>query len=315
MNSLMTTASEKGSNAEVYTKECAICGKFFETTTKQRKYCDTCRDHPENKSREYARGLMMSKNRLYEPEVLEYTCAHCGEKFKTIQRLVLSSGSIDNKEYFCSPKCKEEHLKARATCRFCGKSLKDKEDYAVGVWSKQFCDDKCLAQYNWHVAEEKGKIKKCALCGEAFVSGKQRKFFCSQTCYSAAVKKGWKPPVSDGPKTCVQLLPCIVCGKRVKREFPLPLPREFTPTFCTKTCYDKYQADQIEQQRRREASILAYKSEKHPRKPVTKNDNLCATCKTPYRDCEKMRSNFQTLPEGACCNKAGVVVSCPRYKT
>lgn len=98
-------------------KRC-ICGKFFETLTEKRKYCnDKCRP----------------RKKYYTPKPkIEKICKQCGTDFST--------GRKD--KIFCLPKCKNEYYRLRRNwtkkrCPNCGETFSTSKSYQI------YCSPNC----------------------------------------------------------------------------------------------------------------------------------------------------------------------------
>ena len=80
------------------TKECPICGGYFETTNNLRKYCDDCSAHTQAREREYDKAYKESYYRMYEPELIHGTCSECGKDFDIPKKF---KELLKNNLYFC----------------------------------------------------------------------------------------------------------------------------------------------------------------------------------------------------------------------
>lgn len=131
------------------TKECPICGSYFETDSNRRKYCDDCADHPERKRKKYERALAQSKRRLYTPNIFHGTCSQCGKEFEMYEHLVFDffDDSQNHKIVFCSKKCQTNWKHDHANCTYCGKSLKDNPYYDPSNANTKYCSDECRDAY------------------------------------------------------------------------------------------------------------------------------------------------------------------------
>lgn len=98
-------------------KECEICGAFFTTNNKNRKYCDDCSRHSRSRRYEYENALRVSRRRLYEPVLHHGNCGQCGRKAVVPDYLLHKvSASIEEtgeSAIFCSIKCRKAWLRDR----------------------------------------------------------------------------------------------------------------------------------------------------------------------------------------------------------
>lgn len=319
-------------------KECEICGAIFVVTQHNRKYCDKCRTHPETEKRHLARAYHDSYKRFRDienPELVKVACAYCGKEKTTLAKAAKSI-------YFCSNDCKVAFNKEHDVCKCCGKSLKDSKFYDGIHWDTQFCDQGCRDTYLRKCAENEkshgwGKysmIHVCEGCGKPFIRNDKNARFCSQECFKEAQSR----------KKAARLLivkECPYCKKTFSSETD--------KTFCSKECYmaavkegwksdaslrweaqrkkeqEETQKEREERQKEKQKERERAKEERQKERERAKKEKsekvkpkegeqLCATCKVSYKDCERMQSNFRILPKGAHYNSAGVLTVCPKYK-
>ena len=299
-------------------KECEICGKFFQTDNKLRKLCDDCSAHYNSRRRDYDRCLRDSKRRLDEPEVIECTCCECGKKYKTIPKLLIKYTEDKTRwgettRIFCSPSCKKayrkRYLKNTQVCKYCGEPLKDKPFYDpdTDYTDNQYCSQEHKDLYKRKVAEEMGMVRICQNCGKEFI--RKDGYFCSQKCSREAQKNGWVSPSRIEPKKFVHYFTCPVCGLQYERHSNMQQPpaEVYSERPCSEECKEKYRTKQKEKKQQKLSTARAKKVANKP------SENLCATCKVSYKDCERMQSNFRILPKGAHYDKKGMLVVCPKY--
>ena len=87
--------------------------------------------------------------------------------------------------------------------------------------------------------------------------------------------------------------------------------------YCSKECYEKdmernpseYSYIVIPQ---KQAVISSEESAKKEEKYIQKN-GLCSICRTSYKNCERLLSNFTASPKGAVF-KGSIVIECPKFK-
>lgn len=293
-------------------KECGICGKFFETENKNRKYCDDCSTHYSMRKREYEKGLRESiRNIPKEPEVYDYTCEMCGKNFKTIPKLLFYITEDENNKMtrheFCSKKCKDKYKHIHATCDECGASLADKP-YNVNA-QKHFCDEKCKFEYEKKIAIQNGNLYTCLRCGKEFI--RKDGVFCGKECYDAAIASGWRPKMKK-PEHIIRTEVCPICKQKREVHYEKNKDTNITVRPCSKECMDRYITYKKKQDAIKKAEIKKKEMEKQEQnKP---QEALCASCKTPYKQCERMQTNFRVLPKGAHYNENGILTICPKYK-
>ena len=302
---------------ELTERECQICGAFFTTSNPRRIYCDSCSAHSTQKQREYAKAYRENQQRMYEPKIIEETCHQCGKKFKTIYKLLITASDNYGKNIFCTVECKEKFREEHTVCAWCGKSLNGNIRYNPNNFHPQYCSEECKEKARFDIARKNGWVRKCVHCGKEFIR-KDPAYFCSQACYNIARKEGWKSPKQkeDPDRIFVDVVcTCAVCKKSVTLNvkqseldrFTMDMVGPFaTKIFtCSKKCKSIYLAHQ-----KQKAAIQQQKKEK-PTEP------LCMTCKTSYKKCERLQSDFRILPKGAHYGSgemAGKVVSCPKFK-
>lgn len=317
-------------------KECEICGALFIVTQHNRKYCDKCRVHPETEKRHLEWAYHDSYKRfadMEEPELVNVVCAYCGKEKTTLAKAAKNP-------YFCSNDCKIAYNREHDSCLCCGKSLKDSPLYDGIHWYTQFCNQNCHDTYLLKRAEKAQRyggddiIHICEGCGKPFVRNDRNARFCSQECYkeTQSRKKAARQPI---------VKECPYCKKTFSSETG--------KTFCSKECYkaavkegwksnaslrweaerekerEEKQKEREERQKEKQKERELAKEERQKERERAKKEKaekvkpkegeqLCATCKVSYKDCERMQSNFRILPKGAHYNNMGVLTVCPKYK-
>lgn len=313
---------------KIYEGECIVCGAPFKSPSNRRKYCDK---HVNNGAREFAR---MQKKQEYDlayrnnHKIATYICELCGREHKVerylLPKLVISKDSKacwDGKTHFyCCIEHMEQARHDHTTCSNCGILLKG-STYRYNMHSAfNYCSAECDKEYHEWLEKQKLNEFVCENCGKTFYRNVQKAYFCCTECHREAVKKGWKSPKQiEAEKHKVEVkYKCLVCGKEFKEEYKdskyAITHRLIYPT-CSKECEmqfrKKCQEEYKEQQRQKR---IDKELEKKKAKEPKKGEQLCTTCKVSYRDCERMRSNFRVLPEGAKYNNKGVLTVCPKYK-
>ena len=315
-------------------KECEICGVFFETQNKNRKYCDVCRYHPDQKKKRMEKAYAESKRRMtgvIPPPEFKGICSWCGEVFFHPQHARYNLGSYeshDGKEHvFCSKKCKYNYIKHYAVCKFCGKSLADSDSYDPSKPYTKFCSKDCKEKYKIKIAKENGTFHICENCGNPFIRGDGT--FCSKKCYSDAIKNGWKPARTQTgkpektPVMITRIEQCFVCGKKRTRQYTqqqIEENRNGPFCLCSEKCKQAYPA--VLARRKKivgDKEKLMHSSMPNTKKQAAKKHkaaemDLCATCKVPYVDCVRMQTEFRVLPKGAHYNNHGRLVICPDFR-
>ena len=336
----------------IYQKECEICGTYFETPTKIRKYCDACRNHPEQKLKQINEGLTRIKEREpRQPYLASIVCEYCGKEKSMPPRMIdsLSIGGEktwdNNTHFYCCEQHKKKAYAKNGICYWCRKSLKGSE-YIRGRFNPQydFCSYACELEYSKRF--NKKLVHICKNCGKEYMTREENSFFCSRSCAQEAKKRGWKNPNKGNESAYVK---CVYCGETIE------MTRSEYETidvknFCCDEC--KAIAKQGKYYTHKQVCVICKKSRKKKYKlPIRgklkpyylcseeckkeyklrkqqqaeqiinagiekpkKDEALCTTCKVSYKDCERMQSNFRILPEGAHYNDKGILTVCPKYQ-
>ena len=341
----------------IYQKECEICGAYFETPTKIRKYCDACRNHPEQKRKQINRGLHRIRELEPRQSYLEtIVCEYCGRKKQIPPHLVKSLSIGDEKSwdgnihYYCCEQHKKAAYIENGVCYWCKKPLKGIEQIRGRFNPKyDFCSYECELEYS--KVHAKSLVHVCKNCGKEYLSKKEETSFCSRQCAQEARKRGWTSPYVDSKpayvkcaycgttvemtrseyntidkknyccKNCkpkvdddnyyIHTQTCIICNKLRQQKSIYPIKGDFKPYYvCSDECARKYKL--IKQRKKQLENKLMNPV---PPKPRSKNGiSLCSTCKTSYKDCERMQSEFRIIPKGAKYNSHGRIVTCPKYR-
>ena len=199
-----------------------------------------------------------------------------------------------------------------------------------------YCSDECRKK-GWLKKAEEGNpyYHICEECGKAYKRDPKKKgHFCSKDCYLEAMDKGWTSPdrLTAPGKTMKIRTKCAACGKAIEKQVRLPYDG-LTTFVCNRECKQAYleRQDELkraqlakdkarkEAERRRKAEEAVKELERQrlleqTRKEKEESTPLCASCRTPYSDCERMQSEFRVIPKGAHYNSRGVLRICPKYK-
>ena len=293
-------------------KECKICGKYFDTDNKQRLCCEDCSAHYNSRRYQYQKASEKNRATYYDPQIIERDCEVCGKHFKTISKLLFSVTDDDNRKHvFCSQSCKEDYKRAHATCDECGCPLADKPYSSVDHY--HFCSEECRSVYARKMAIKNGNLHICSQCGREFI--RKSGTFCSKECSKNALNTGWRTEKSPGEPKIVQVEEhCPVCMTTHTVNYPSGKVRTNPlDACCSEKCKTKY-GSFLERKKKKESSDITKTLQKAREDRQKPSEALCTTCKVPYKQCERMQSNFRILPEGAHYNKDGVLTICPKYK-
>lgn len=260
----------------MYSIECEICGVFFEAQRSTRKYCDKCQKHSDRKKRTMDSYVSRSKCYLgYYDEPVEKKCSKCGEFLKVVPR------RISNRIMYCEN---------------CKKILAEEKEQTPKAPRIRYCN------YN-----NRPPQSTCPVCGKKYDNPNFKKAYCSDECrtkHHGEIKK-W-----IGDITCT----CKNCGK----EFTIHKDKYIykLPVACSDECRKEINkaattARAIEKRKNNKAQL---KYERIKQQKLFKENGLCAYCKTPYKDCERMQTNFRVIPKGAKFNMDGKIIKCPKFK-
>lgn len=306
-------------------KECEICGVWFAQTRSNQKYCEECREHSDHKKKKMNSYIKISISKHgygHKPQEIENTCKKCGKVFITYNVI----------KKYCSAECREQYHIEQTTCENCGKSMIDTDDKRDVNGKMWFCSDKCREDYKWKIARKNGEVHICPNCEKEFI---KKSTYCSAECYREFLKKekerneqlkkvGQKICASCKKKfsgntglcpTCikqkVQSEPranrkCVMCGK----VFLCPASKMFVP-LCSDSCNKEY--NEVLHKLKKEEKSIKRKKDQINRDFIQKN-GLCGICKTSYKACERMQSNYTASPEGSVF-KGSKVIKCPKFSS
>lgn len=278
-------------------KECKACGKFFDTDNKKRLYCDDCREHGYRTRVEYDRSVAASKAyaQFWTPKVWERTCAECGKVFRT----------TDGSRHLCSQKCMTAHKIKKMECTVCHKNIleaytargEEVPESMIHTWL-HFCSDECRNVYeDWKHPE-----KVCKNCGNPFRS--PNKYFCSADCSIAYRRAHPAQPKKRMERQQPRYVSgvCLNCGKSFRKIQLHPDDGTYLSVhFCGTECRNSYLKKQKD------------KKERQAKEAYIERNGLCSICRTSYKDCPRMQSNFRVKPKGAMY-RDGKIMKCPLYK-
>lgn len=276
-------------------KECEICGKWFQPNRSNQKYCEDCRQYSSRKRERMNRNIEHSirmRGTGQAPNKYECTCRQCGKDFI----------SWTYPRDFCTQKCASQYRIEHTKCAQCGKLMTETNDQRDTLGHVWFCSDICKRKHRWQVAKSKGLVKTCPQCGKEFIGNNK---YCSEGCYRAYVKEHG---VQHRPIPTIKLK-CSICGK----EFDCKINQTARP-LCSEECEDKFiQSDRkFREQFREEQRKEEERERKAAHDKYIEENGLCSICKTHYKECERMSSNFRIKPEGAIY-KNSKIVSCPKF--
>lgn len=304
-------------------KECPICGTRFMTANKNRLYCDECRIHPEQKRRQLEESIDTIRKIVYTPNLATYNCEYCGKEHTIPKNLLYKVKISDrtswdgNDHFFCCIEHLEAYKHEHSTCSNCGKSLQGCTYQFSSSRPNNYCCAECETEHQFKLAEAENKVCTCQQCGNRFISKRSVAYFCSKECSTAAIKAGWRSPLTIERKKAAEEakveveLTCAECGTRFTKVYrnknaAIQEQKMQIPHFCSKTCDKSWWYK--ERERAKERKQKAAEAKKNL--PIK---SLCSNCKTCYKDCERMQSNFRISPKGARYNSEGILIECPKY--
>lgn len=296
-----------------YNCVCVHCGKNFEAWVALKYFC--------------------SKRCKNEYELEHTVCAYCG---KSILNSDGEGVRNPNNVWFCS----KEHEIAHAyklghfkTCPECGTDF----FYKNTTYCSRECAQKSLSRIQKLKAEErKNPEAVCKECGKTFLKASIEKSmfhlhgFCSIECR----RKHFEKTMTGTMELC------RVCGKDFFKSVD-----ESIVSFCSEACAEldhvRYQEEMKkiseererlrhikEEEKRRKQEERELKRKERNNKKRKKRDyldastldpewirqnGLCGICRTPYKECTWMRTNFSVKPAGAFYENSKIV-SCPCFK-
>ena len=271
----------------MYQKNCEICGSPFEAVKITRRYCDKCQKNTSRAQEQIDDAVARSKYFMqddYAPVML--TCHECGKQFPGPAKMINWSN------LYCSGDCRRAAKKKA----------------------------QAFTEVNTSSEEFGNTVGICLCCGKEFRY--QRKLndyvtnerkFCSPGCMKTyrSAESAKKKVVGD-----ITLI-CKNCGKEFIVHKDKPIYPETLPKYCSKECRIEISRNASKSRAvvaRREANAADKQAKINKEKKMDiKNNGLCAYCKTPYMDCERMQSNFRVIPKGAKFDMNGKIRECPKY--
>lgn len=280
---------------ELPEKEYEICGKWFQPNRSNQKYCEDCRQYSSRKRARMTRNIEHSihmNGTGQPPSNYECKCSQCGKEFI----------SWIHPKDFCTQRCASQYRIEHTKCAQCGKPMTETEDQRDVLGHMWFCSDKCKQEHRWQVAKSKGRVKTCPYCKKEFIGANT---YCSEICYRKYIKEHGVP---HKPIPTVETY-CRVCGKAFRckiNQTSLPI--------CSDKCKQSYiQADRKFRERYKAEQKIAEDAQRQKNHDKYIEENgLCSVCKTHYKDCERMSSNFRIKPKGAIY-KNSKIVTCPKF--
>lgn len=230
-------------STEPIERECEICGTYFTTTNKLRKYCDNCMKSPESEKRRLSKALHYSRIRTSDPKKIEVTCEKCGREVVTTPSWRITARDKKGLPHdFCCRHCMDKWKEEQARCAYCGGPMLGTGRYNPNNSHPQYCSEKCQEDARWKKAREEGWVHTCVKCGKEFIRKKGGKF-CDNTCRRAAMEEGWRPkmaPRKEKKTVITRRETCAFCGKQYTREYRGELP-DYHMVFCSRECEEKFQ--------------------------------------------------------------------------
>ena len=234
-------------------KECEICGAFFETNNKNRKYCEDCATHTRARWNEYERARIRTYLRTYEPPIFSGTCAECEKDFRILERHRFIQKEPETGEMldFCGKRCMRDWRRKHNVCDTCGKLLKENIMRVSMLPDRKFCSKDCQNSY----LRREGIIirikRKCEYCGKVFEN--KNGYFCSSDCYrkarTAKLNYGQKDNVAE--EYLVKHIYCNKCGREIDVAIHFPLDDSYRiPAVLCKACKAKRKVSNLKTGRR-----------------------------------------------------------------
>ncbi len=262
---------------KMYELECEVCGTFFESPRSNTKYCPKCRRNSSKAQRIINKNVAMNKYKMgYAYDAVEYHCSYCDKFVKMGPR------KLRNRCWFCNDGCKEKY-EAEVKERL----KESRASMPVKV---------------------KPMVKNvCKYCGKEFEDNKKR-VYCSRDCQTKGQTKYERV---SGDITCT----CKGCGKKFMIHSDKPISVPSLPKVCSEECRKKVNAEgtRLAAERKQYWADLQTKLDDEKKQKEYEQNGLCGYCKTPYKKCERMQSNFRIIPKGAKFNMNGKIISCPKF--
>lgn len=283
-------------------KSCECCGVYFIPSRSSQKYCPECSAKPwkvQQVNRAIARNYAIygRPGRNGDPEFPPAICGSCGEEFTHY-------GLWYKGKLFCTARCKMDYISSHTYCAQCGRRMSDvgKREKLLPGYHVWFCSDECHEQYRLDSARKKGTINICPHCGKEFLA---RRKYCSDECKFAESQK------RNFARQKIQVVKiCQYC----KKEY-VGSGEKYCSSSCSTNATKTTRAKLAPRQKKTVKTIPVKKKNKQissVEKEKTTCINLCSTCRTSYAKCERMRSNFMLLPDGAKMD-GSQIVSCPKF--
>lgn len=275
-------------------RECKICGVWFRPKRKNNIYCEECSKRSGAKKKKMERQIMIS-----------ISLCGTGNKQGKYHNMPRFQSENTQTQPSCHS-CKAEKFIEPTYCCVCGKKMPDADDRRIHS-PKWYCSAECKEKEKWKIARENGTVKTCPNCGKEHI---QRGIYCSRECYKEHITKN---PTHNVVKPLMTEKKCCVCH----RLFSCQAAQAGDFFYCSKECYEKdmernpseYSHIVIPQ---KSAAISPKESAKKEEQYIQKN-GLCSICRTSYKNCERLLSNFTASPKGAVF-KGSIVIECPKFK-
>ena len=106
---------------------------------------------------------------------------------------------------------------------------------------------------------------------------------------------------------------CVICHK----TFFCPVSEMMAP-LCSDSCRQEYDRKQEQSKKKaKQVKIVLPQSLRRKKKAAAEKkyiaeNGLCSICRTSYKDCERMQSNYTASPKGAVFS-GSLVIKCPKY--
>lgn len=321
---------------ETKQKECEICGVWFTPSRSSQKYCPECGKDSTKAWRDLHKHIQYSVARVGTGRPVSKTeveCKYCHKTF-TCYNGVTSA--------YCSKACEAADRIQNTFCACCGKPMLETDDQRDTGWHNWYCSAECREKYLMDAARRNGTLKICPNCGKEFVKDS---VFCCNACYQEdrAKKKEYTKYLRDnGLKVCEECgkefsglgkfcsaecealhkdkephayKNCVICHK----TFFCPASEMMAP-LCSDSCRQEYNRKQEQNKKKAKqikmvsaAKLKAKKKAAAEKKYIAEN-GLCSICRTSYKDCERMQSNYTASPKGAVFS-GSLVIKCPKYTT
>lgn len=274
-----------GQNPEMSTLICKHCGREFlyPADREPKQFCSS-----------FCRTLHEKGN----------ACAGCG---KTIKELGLSLEDIHTKygHFFCSDQCYVDWLRRTGKytiCKFCGK------EFPNPTLTKQFCNSQCQHAWQKMTAQRKPLVKcTCVWCGNEFEKKQnQNKKFCSRDC-SAAYQKDIYQKIKDADDQGMSI-------DDLAKINPDAARLKASRMEAARKRNEIAQRTKADREAEKGEELRAQKAEERAKRDnFIKKHGLCSICKTPYKECERMQTNFRVKPQNASY-KNGLIMKCDKFK-